>query len=54
MFGIIDGLPDGAVGVSASGTVSSDDYETALMPGKSKGFSLEDMADAKVWIAAAD
>ena len=122
MFEIIDGLPDGVVGVSASGTISSGDYETTLipaidaaletsgkvallfvfgddfagytagaafddmrlgvrnltsfrriaivsdnewlrngvaamaylMPGKSKGFSQEDLAAAKEWIAQQD
>lgn len=29
MFEVIDGLPDGVVGVAASGTVNSDDHETA-------------------------
>ena len=32
MIHLIDGLPDSVVGIEASGTVSSDDYEAVVIP----------------------
>lgn len=32
MFEVMEDLPDGVVGVSATGTIGGDDYETTLIP----------------------
>ena len=32
MFAVIENLPDGVVGVTASGEVTGDDYRTVLLP----------------------
>ncbi len=42
MIETISGLPDNAVGVSAKGTVTAEDYESVIIPAVEKAFSNHD------------
>ena len=42
MIELIDGLPDGVVGIEAVGTVTSDDYETVAIPALRRALATHD------------
>jgi len=42
MIELIDGLPDGVVGIEAVGEVTSDDYETVAMPALERALATHD------------